>query len=672
MARDRYEPLKLSESTRYAGYQFHARVRVDGMEPEEAFRYLILTVCGWARKRMPEEDQNVLEMSLPGAEEYASVGPERFLPYHFSIGYALDVTPLLEDGIWALRLKEPDGGVEGSRDAVPARFFTTRVGLRLSGKGYTEMGIRIDVTDPAAAGQEVDFAFRPAFVRSLAVQPSVHFEQVRAMEYGRPLVVSGAEDYKQFLYMLENEDNQLPLVVFTHYRKSEKKTSMEEFVKADLAKSFLPSPGMGFAMTGKKELLMPDMSSVSGMPALKPGVVVTPGKLEKSAVAASAFGAVPAPAASASAPAAPELLYDAEAFARTAFGYAWAVVLGDDFFDRFASRVKKEIRPGDIVLCGPRKFRGEVSVIGTFTGKEESRLKKAYSAAMLAAQSYSKHKVPYGFGSVLFEAEARKLALQKELERIMESGKLEERERVELLVRHAEEQKAAIDGKDKKIARLEKQCEEEFERGMAFRDLDIARLDEENTSLRKDLADEQEKYRQMLSEHQWAKNVVSALDQMRKVAKLPEDNADVVRYFIQVYPDRLGFTERGEWEASRCGLKTDHLWEILYMIANDLTDLFREKEGNLTEEDVMRVAGCEVAMQEGSMTRKDSTLMKLREDEYEGKAISVEPHLKLKSVKGEPAHQRLHFCYDPELKKVIIGYLGDHLDSAATRYAKKR
>ena len=57
---------------------------------------------------------------------------------------------------------------------------------------------------------------------------------------------------------------------------------------------------------------------------------------------------------------------------------------------------------------------------------------------------------------------------------------------------------------------------------------------------------------------------------------------------------------------------------------------------------------------------------------YEGKIISVEPHLKLKSWKGEPAHQRLHFCYDPEMRKIIIGYLGDHLDSAATRYAGQR
>ena len=346
------------------------------------------------------------------------------------------------------------------------------------------------------------------------------------------------------------------------------------------------------------------------------------------------------------------------------------MVLRDAFLDKFSSRVKKEIRPGDIVLCGARKFRGEVSVIGAFSGDGEAELKKAYAAALLSAQSYSKHKSSYSYGSVVFEAEARRLAQQKELERILESEQLEEKERYAQLARFAEEQKAVIDEKDRKIGRLEKERDEEFDRGVAFRDYENARLDEEISGLRKELADEQEKNRQMISEHQWAKNVMGAVDRMRKVEKLPADNADVVRYFMQVYPDRLGFTERGEWEASRCGLKTDHLWEILYMVANDLTDLYREKGENLTEEDVARVAGCEAAMHEGSMTRKDAGLMKLRDDEYEGKKISVEPHLKLKSAKGEPTHQRLHFCYDPELKKIIIGYLGDHLDSASTMHVK--
>ena len=138
---------------------------------------------------------------------------------------------------------------------------------------------------------------------------------------------------------------------------------------------------------------------------------------------------------------------------------------------------------------------------------------------------------------------------------------------------------------------------------------------------------------------------------------------DLHSYSDEIVPE--DFLRKGE-------RTPDHLWEILYKVANDLVDLFREKGGNLTEEDVTRVAGCEMSFREGAMTRKDNDVMKLRDDEFEGKAISVEPHLKLKSVKGEPAHQRLHFCYDPELKKIIIGYLGDHLDSAATRYAGQR
>ena len=178
MTRNIYEPLKLNQTNRYAGYQFHARVRVEGLSPSDAFRHLILTVCSWARQRMPEGDRNVPELSLPEAGEYASVSAGCFLPYHFSIGYTMDITPLVEDGIWSLRLKEPDIGTD-ERPSVSGRFFTTRVGLRLSDKGYTELGIRIDVTDPALAEKEVDFAFRPGFVRSLAIQPSVCFEQVR-------------------------------------------------------------------------------------------------------------------------------------------------------------------------------------------------------------------------------------------------------------------------------------------------------------------------------------------------------------------------------------------------------------------------------------------------------------------------------------------------------------
>lgn len=669
MPRNTYEPLKLNQTNRYAGYQFHARVRVDGMDAASAFRFLILSVYHWIRSRVPEEDRGVPELALPEAEEYGSVEPGAFLPYHFSVGYSLDITPLVEDGIWALRLKEPDIGT-AERNPVSGRFFTTRVGLRLSDKGYTELGIRIDVTDPASAEKEVDFAFRPGFVRSLAIQPSVCFEHVREMGYGCPLRVTTPDEYKKFLFMLDNEDNQLPIVVFTHYRPGEKKApsvSMEDFIKSEPVKSFLQSAGMSPGILKKKEIPL-TAGPVNGMPELSPNIRIVPGKPEK--VKDSAAAPV---VASHSVPVAdPVLLHDAEAFSRSAFGYAWTAVLGDSFFEKFAERIRRDIRPGDIVLCGARKFRGGVSVIGTFTGDSEEELRKVYDAALLSAQSYSKHKASYDYGAVVFEAEARKMEQQARVMELVNSGSMEDKEKISRLQYEMEMLFNVIDDKDDSIEELKRQKDEAYDRGVDFGEQENARLEEENSSLKKELAEKQDLIDQMLGDYQRAKDILGVVERMRKVDALPVTNEDVVRFFTQVYPDRLVFTRRGETEASRCRLRADHLWEILYLMANDLTDMFRSVQGNLTEEDVMKVMGCEISFQEGSMTRKDSTMMRLRNDEYEGKAISVEPHLKLKSVKGEPGHQRLHFCYDPELKKIIIGYVGDHLDSAASRYVGQR
>lgn len=633
--RGRYDPIRLNQTNRYAGYQFHACIRMDGMTSLEAYYYVILSIYQWIRERVPEEDRNAEELMVPAAEDYAAVTGDIFRPHHINIGFALDITPLSEPTVWTLRIKETDQGTD-DRQAVVGRFFTTRIGVRLNEKGTVELGIKIDVTDPADTIKEVDFAFRPGFVRALANQPNVHFEQVGDLKYGEAWKVETEEDYRQLLYMLENEDNQLPLVIFTYARpetgKALEKISMEEFAQRIKVDSL--SRLMGMDTIGTR---FPDIQ--------------LPAKQKKESK--------------------PFLPYETDRFSRSAFAYGRAYVLGDQYTERFGKKTKRDFDFGDVLLYGAKKFRGGVNIIG-YPGENELKLKAAYDSILRQAQSYSKHKAQYTFGSVLFESEARKLERQKEFQMILESGKWEEKERYTKLVRHAEELNALIDGKDKKIRRLEQQCAEEFDRGTALKDAEMKRLEDEIRGLRKELAAEQEKNRLMVSEHQWAKSVQEALEQMRKIKKLPRSNREVVQHFQRVFPDRLGFTERGETEASRCGIRPDHLWEILYMVANDLVDAFRKKQGNLTEEEVTRVAGCEMSFYEGSMTKKDGDLKKLRDDVYNGKVISVQPHIKLKSWKGEPEYQRLHFCYDAELKKIIIGYLGDHLESAATRYTKKR
>ena len=621
MSATTYEPLRLNQTNRYAGYQFSCRIRVDGMESFEAFRYLILTIYEWIRKKVPEEDRNAPELQLPEPGKYAETEAEDFVPYHFSIGYAMDITPLLYEGIWALRIKEPDAGTT-DREAVPGRFFTTRVGLRLNERGYTELGIRIDVTDPASVEKELEYAFRPNFVRILFEQPSVHVEQVEELRYDKAVRIETEEDYRRLLYMLDSEDNQLPLAVFTYARPaggSAGGMSMEEFVKsgmADLDRPFLN-------------------------PLFRPAA----GKESR-----------------------PELLYDANAFCGKAFGYAVTYVLADAFTDRFRNRIRKDFRNGDILLCGAKKFRGGVSVFGCAedSGKERE---KAFKAAVLAARQYSKHKATYSFGSVMFEAEARKTRQLREFRTIID-GRYEDKEKYDKLVDMVRDLNEVINGKDEKIGRLSKQCEEEFDRGRAFMAKENDALQTENDELRERLASCQTRIGQMEGAYQQAREQLDVLERIQSVDSLPENNADVVRYFKTVYPDRLGFTERGEETASNCGYKPRSLWKILYTVSNQLTDAFRNTPENLTEERIKQETGFDVSFREGPMTREKREFMRLREDVYNGKDISVEPHIKLKSGREEPDDQRLHFCYDTETRKVIIGYLGYHLDSAATQYVR--
>ena len=632
MSGNTYEPIKLIQTNRYAGYQFYARIRIDGMSEAEAFRYLILTVCEWMLKRIPEDDRKVPELQLPPADQYADTGDDVFQSYHFSIGYALDITPLMESGIWALRLKEPDQGDKNGREPIPGRFFTTRIGIVLNENGYSELGIKIDVTDPASVEKEVDFAFRPGFVRNLFENPAVHVEQVETLRYEKAVKVNTEEDYRRLLYVLDNEDNQLPLVVFTYARPAEVKPaagmSIEELVKSDQVSSLLKFSGVQMTGIG------------AGFPSI-PQARKTD--------------------------AAPVMPYDADIFAGKAFAYGITYVLGDQFTDRFRNRLKKDFRAGDILLCGARKFRSGISTFA-YPGEKEDDREKVFGNAVLAVRKYSKHKAPYSFGKVVFEAEARKMEQHTRVMQLVDSGTMEAEDKIARLKYEMEMLFDVIDDKDEDIKRLNGQVEEAYRRGQEFRAAEYAALEEENAGLQKDLNDRRDYIEQMQGEFQRAREINNVITRIRSVMELPEDNAGVVGYYKTVYGDRLGFTKRGEESAALCTFKPSSLWKILHIAANQLVDVFAESPEKVTEEEVQARTGYRMSFREGSMTRENPDMMRLREDVFEGKTISVEPHLKLRSTKGELTNQRLHFWYDQERKRIIIGYIGEHLESASSKH----
>lgn len=635
MAMLNYPPIQLNQTNRYAGYQFRCRVRTDGMSEAETFNYVVLMVYQWILNKIPEEDKKAPELQVPAPEDYKSVGPDTFRSHHLNIGFALDITPLESSGIWSLRIKETDSGTN-DREPVVGRFFTTRVGVRLTEKGYTELGIRIDVTDPASIEKELAFAFRPAFVRALIGQPCVHFEQITELKYGSPYEVKTEEDYKQLLYLLENEDNQMPLAVFTYARPGEKKAaagmSMEDFMKSDLAKSMLQMPGIGLR---------------TGFPGVSPAPVpAAPVKKEP-----------------------PVLLHDAVLYSKIAFAYAITFVLDDRFTERFKSRIRKEFSPGDILLCGAKKFRGGVEVYG-YPGKDEKELNKVFAEAVLGAQSYSKHKAPYDYSPVVFEAEARDMERQIRITELISSEEIKGKEQIEELRSQIAKHFVAIEKQDKRIKELEFEKSEAFDRGMRVGEDDNEKLKEEITRLKGEIASRQNVIDSMKSSFDQAGLRDEALEKVRTISTLPVCNEDVVNYFLAVYGDRIDFTERGFTTASKCDIKPEKVWDILFRVSNQMVGLFRSMPTSPSEKDIADAAGFDMSFREGSETRDREEFMRYRRDTYNGKDISVEPHLKFRAGKSEADYQRLHFWYDPEMQRIVIGYLGDHLPSYSSRFAK--
>ncbi len=640
MVETRHKLIPLRQANRYAGYQFWGRVTVDGLQGEEVFNYLVLSVYQWIRgKIQSEEDKNAKPLQVPAPEDYASVTAETFIAHHTNILFDLDITPVPEEKVWALRIREADHGSDDGREPVIGRTFTTRVGVRLNEKGQTELAVKIDVTDPATEEKELEFTFRPGFVRVLAEQEKVHFEQVTGLRYGKPFQVDTDEEYKSLVYMLENDDNQLPLVVFTYAHPGEMKDaakkSVEELVKSGQMDAFmkpgsLRMPGMGMGMPG-----------FGGMPA------AAPAKKEE-----------------------PIFPYKIDDFCgEETFAFALTYVLGDQYTERFRKKIRKDFRPGDILLCGAKKFKGGVSVFA-YPGENKDDLKKVYADALLAVRMYPKHKAPYDFGTTVFEAEARNMDQQIRAMKLVSNTELKGKKRIEELTGEVAGLFKTIDDRDKRIRQLEGEKNEAFGRGQDTMKKEMEKLNGTINEQVRELASRNAAIEQMRGSYQQNVRRDQIIEKIHTIDEWPADNAGVVRFFLAAYGDRIDFTERGISSASKCDMKPEKVWDILYRVANPMVDLFRSGRDNLSEKDVADAAGFDMSFREGAETREREEFMRYRRDTYNGKEISVEPHLKFRGAKNEADYQRLYFWYDKENQRIVIGYLGDHLPNAATRYAK--
>jgi len=608
--KDNYAPRPLSTSIEYPGYQFYAELRFEGHTADECLRYAALTVQGWLCERIRKADGII-------PEELRCVSANHFMEITSSDLKSIkrpfsEIISLPNEGIWSLMVREPD-------PAIAARSYVTNVGLRVKGEAV-EFGVYTDVVDRDRSLPEQDKAFRPQFVRLLFETHGMTLTQVEPLAFRQIIHVSDKRGVARLKSLADDRENQHPLIIFTHAKQEQATTpDMEQFMAEMMKGPALPRFGL-------------------------PPIKTPPVDIEKKE---SHF-----------------MPYDAEEFAKHLYGFARAYIVSPETFTELRAKFNRvRLNEGDILIVEPKAFGGAIKTLQYREGLNSAWYRSVTGDLMNTLQCYSKHK-PYSYGNILFVDDARQLMREHELEAIRASIHLEKSGELQQVLSLLEKERSTSAEQARYINELRSQMRDEYNRGVDSERHHAEQLEAQNNKLRADnaaLKASNDAMRQSFTEFSTIKAIV---DRVQTVEKMPKTNEDVVAYFQMFFADRLGFTERGQKTAVKCDINPEMLWASLFQAATVLVDLYRNGVRDI-ETAFKECTGWELAPTEGSMTREISDMMSQRKDFYEGREISVEPHIKFpKSARKTGAqYQRLYYAYDSETRKVVVGYVGDHLEN---------
>jgi hypothetical protein len=160
---------------------------------------------------------------------------------------------------------------------------------------------------------------------------------------------------------------------------------------------------------------------------------------------------------------------------------------------------------------------------------------------------------------------------------------------------------------------------------------------------------------------------VSAEEIAKLLPTLPNNLLQVAEAASRFFP-RLVITKGAleaaqEYHDCKC---IGEAWEMLRHLNGEMYKLkFESGEQKDWERTFQDETGYELAMSEGSNTKKDKKLMGLRKIQHNGREYDITPHLK--HGNQAPKMVRIHFDFDEKSKKIVVGYIGSHIPNATTK-----
>ncbi|MBQ8074138.1 MAG: hypothetical protein IJ231_10300 [Clostridia bacterium] len=373
-------PLKLLKTHEYAAYQLVFRMsrtdeNGDLKKSDYTMCYFIDTIWKWLKKKIG--DPEFSGGKAHPERDFESCGLYDFTSYHIHGGFSIDITSIPSEGKWAMRLKEPDVGVD-DRPAVLGRSIVTHVACHKDDEYNIACAVKISILDPEDA-PELPYAFRPGFIRTFIETQGCHLEAVAGQE---------AIEVKSIKELTSMLNGNLPLTVFTYSR--------EKMLTKDIISQLTSQlPTFQMLFSDNKQLIdQVDIKIVN-------------------------------------------LAYDAYSFASDVFAYSYTFIIPDELFEQFnewiKTRYQRNVTPGDIVCLGATRFDSSIRVWPYSEKASKFQRDRVFDDVLKFVHTYSKHK-PYNYEGFIFERDLR------EEERLVKQQQIKEMTQEETLLQLVEQE----------------------------------------------------------------------------------------------------------------------------------------------------------------------------------------------------------------------------------------
>lgn len=134
---------------------------------------------------------------------------------------------------------------------------------------------------------------------------------------------------------------------------------------------------------------------------------------------------------------------------------------------------------------------------------------------------------------------------------------------------------------------------------------------------------------------------------------------DICVLFEILYSDRIIIPQFVKDSLTECKFNDLQIfWEMLSSLTISLYEMkFINNPSKLNKLD--RIGRFEYTATEGKMTNRDKELLDLRKVEIGSKTYDISPHIKYGNK--PPKCIRIHFAFDDDSQKIIIGFIGAHM-----------